>query len=40
LKALDKEVDGVGRTQAIAVNRDGKFVGVADPRSAGKAAGE
>jgi gamma-glutamyltranspeptidase/glutathione hydrolase len=40
LKALDKEVDGVGRTQAIAMNRDGKFVGVADPRSSGKAAGE
>jgi gamma-glutamyltranspeptidase/glutathione hydrolase len=28
-----------GRTQAIAVTRDGKLVGVADPRSSGKAAG-
>jgi gamma-glutamyltranspeptidase/glutathione hydrolase len=40
VKVLDKVVDGVGRTQAIAMNRDGKFVGVADPRSKGKAAGE
>ena len=40
VKVLDKEVDGVGRTQAIVMNRDGRFVGVADPRSAGKAAGE
>lgn len=32
-------VDSGGRTQAIAVTRDGKLVGVADPRSSGKAAG-
>jgi gamma-glutamyltranspeptidase/glutathione hydrolase len=32
-------VDSGGRTQAIAVTRDGKLIGVADPRSAGKAAG-
>ncbi len=29
-----------GRTQAIAVTKDGKLVGVADPRSGGKAAGD
>ena len=29
-----------GKAQAIAVTRDGKLVGVADPRSSGKAAGE
>jgi gamma-glutamyltranspeptidase/glutathione hydrolase len=34
-----EEVDSGGRTQAIAVTRDGKLVGVADPRSNGKAAG-
>jgi gamma-glutamyltranspeptidase/glutathione hydrolase len=39
VKVLDKVVDGVGRTQAIVVTRDGKLIGVADPRSAGKAAG-
>jgi gamma-glutamyltranspeptidase/glutathione hydrolase len=39
VKVLDALVDGVGRTQAIVMNRDGKFVGVADPRSKGKAAG-
>jgi gamma-glutamyltranspeptidase/glutathione hydrolase len=35
-----EEVDSGGRTQAIAVGTDGKLVGVADPRSGGKAAGE
>jgi gamma-glutamyltranspeptidase/glutathione hydrolase len=34
-----KEIDSGGRTQAIAVTHDGKLVGVADPRSSGKAAG-
>ncbi len=34
-----EELDSAGRTQAIAVNADGKLVGVADPRSSGKAAG-
>jgi gamma-glutamyltranspeptidase/glutathione hydrolase len=32
-------VESAGRTQAIAVNADGILVGVADPRSGGKAAG-
>ncbi len=40
VKVLDNVVDGVGRTQAIMVAHDRKFVGVADPRSKGKAAGE
>jgi gamma-glutamyltranspeptidase/glutathione hydrolase len=35
-----EEIDSGGRTQAIAIARDGKLVGVADPRSGGKAAGE
>src|SRR6185295_12557830 len=34
-----EEIDSGGRTQAIAVTRDGKLVGVADPRSNGSAAG-
>lgn len=34
-----EEVESAGRTQAIALNADGKLVGVADPRSKGKAAG-
>jgi gamma-glutamyltranspeptidase/glutathione hydrolase len=34
-----EEIDSGGRTQAIAVTRHGKLVGVADPRSNGKAAG-
>jgi gamma-glutamyltranspeptidase/glutathione hydrolase len=33
-------VESGGRTQAIAVTREGKLNGVADPRSNGKAAGE
>jgi gamma-glutamyltranspeptidase/glutathione hydrolase len=35
-----EDVGSGGRTQAIAVTKDGKLVGVADPRSSGKAAGE
>ena len=35
-----EEIESGGRSQAIAVTRDGKLVGVADPRSGGKAAGE
>ena len=35
-----EDIGSGGRTQAIAVTRDGKLVGVADPRSSGKAAGE
>jgi gamma-glutamyltranspeptidase/glutathione hydrolase len=35
-----EEVDSGGRSQAIMVGKDGNLVGVADPRSDGKAAGE
>jgi gamma-glutamyltranspeptidase / glutathione hydrolase len=35
-----EEVESAGRTQAIARSSDGKFVGVADPRGGGKAAGK
>ena len=34
-----EDIGSGGRTQAIAVAKDGKLVGVADPRSGGKAAG-
>jgi gamma-glutamyltranspeptidase / glutathione hydrolase len=34
-----EQLRAVGSTQAIAVNQDGKLVGVAEPRVAGKAAG-
>jgi gamma-glutamyltranspeptidase/glutathione hydrolase len=34
-----KEIGSSGRTQAIAVDSDGKLIGVADPRGNGKAAG-
>jgi gamma-glutamyltranspeptidase/glutathione hydrolase len=43
LRARGHKVEDIGsggRTQAIAVTKDGKLVGVADPRSSGKAAGE
>jgi gamma-glutamyltranspeptidase/glutathione hydrolase len=33
-------LDSAGRTQAIAMDRNGQFIGVGDPRGAGKAAGE
>lgn len=35
-----EQIEAAGRTQAIAVDEHGKLVGVADPRSGGKAAGE
>jgi gamma-glutamyltranspeptidase/glutathione hydrolase len=35
-----KELDTAGVTQAIAVDRSGKLIGVSDPRGYGKAAGE
>ncbi len=35
-----EEIASGGRTQAIGVSADGKLIGVADPRSDGKAAGE
>jgi gamma-glutamyltranspeptidase/glutathione hydrolase len=35
-----EEVDSAGITQAIAVDRSGKLIGVSDPRGHGKAAGE
>ena len=35
-----EEIGSGGRTQAIAVDADGKLIGVADPRGDGKAAGE
>lgn len=34
-----EELESAGRTQAIAVDSAGKLIGVADPRTAGKAAG-
>ena len=34
-----EELESAGRTQAIAVDANGKLVGVADPRIGGKAAG-
>ncbi len=34
-----EELESAGRTQAIAVDANGRLVGVADPRTAGKAAG-
>ncbi len=35
-----EELESAGRTQAIAIDANGEFVGVADPRIAGKAAGD
>lgn len=35
-----EEIETGGRTQAIAIDADGKLVGVADPRVEGKAAGD
>jgi gamma-glutamyltranspeptidase/glutathione hydrolase len=35
-----EEVNGAGRTQAIAATSDGKLIGTSDPRGYGKAAGE
>ena len=35
-----EEVESGGRSQAIMVGKDGKLIGVADPRSGGKAAGD
>jgi gamma-glutamyltranspeptidase/glutathione hydrolase len=34
-----EDLGSAGRTQAIAINREGQFIGVADPRGEGKAAG-
>jgi gamma-glutamyltranspeptidase / glutathione hydrolase len=35
-----EEVDSAGRCQAIGVDATGRFIGVADPRSSGKAGGD
>lgn len=35
-----EQIEAAGRTQAIAITSDGKLIGVADPRTGGKAAGD
>jgi len=35
-----EEIESGGRTQAISIGPDGKLIGVADPRTSGKAAGD